>query len=114
MLRKKNVRLVFFLWAISVTLLCIGSLINFHQNKIWGKPLISQFVAVKREAGKTFVKNTQSNISFSGVDSSDPVIVLHTFSCNPHAVILLSAQFTPVFKRGQVSQKGLRAPPAIS
>jgi hypothetical protein len=27
----------------------IGSLVNFHQHKIWGKPLLPQFMCTKRD-----------------------------------------------------------------
>jgi hypothetical protein len=36
----------------AVAIICFGSLINFHQYKIWGKPLIPNFVGYKRDIEK--------------------------------------------------------------
>jgi hypothetical protein len=64
-LYKRSKTLVFLLWVISVFLLCTGSLISFHQNKIWGKPLNYELVAVKREA-KSLVKGSSDNTGSHG------------------------------------------------
>jgi hypothetical protein len=48
-------KLIFLPWTISVLLLCIGSLINFHQNRIWHKPLLPEFVGYKRDNEKRSV-----------------------------------------------------------
>ena len=64
MTRRSNLRkLIFFPWALSVAILCIGSLINFHQYKIWHKPLMQELVATKRENEKNL--NTVDFTSFS-------------------------------------------------
>jgi hypothetical protein len=47
----KILALVFHSLAFSI--IVFGSIINFHQNKIWGKPLIPQFVGIKRDADKS-------------------------------------------------------------
>jgi len=38
--------------SLAIAIIVFGSLINFHQYKIWGKPLIPQFVGIKRDADK--------------------------------------------------------------
>lgn len=38
--------------AVAVAIICFGSLINFHQYKIWGKPLIPSFIGYKRDVEK--------------------------------------------------------------
>ena len=51
--RHHNTKFLFlFLQAIAVAIICLGSLINFHQYKIWGKPLIPNFVGYKRDIEK--------------------------------------------------------------
>lgn len=50
---KKSIWLFIFFQVIAVIIICVGSLINFHQYKIWGKPLIPQFVGYKREIEKS-------------------------------------------------------------
>ena len=54
MIRRSKSSLVLFLClqAMAVAIICLGSLINFHQYKIWGKPLIPQFVGLKRDVEK--------------------------------------------------------------
>ena len=45
-------KLIFLPLMISVFLLCTGSLINFHQYRIWHKPLLPELVADKRDSEK--------------------------------------------------------------
>jgi hypothetical protein len=54
MVRRRKSSLVLFLClqAMAVAIICLGSLINFHQYKIWGKPLIPKFVGYKRDIEK--------------------------------------------------------------
>jgi hypothetical protein len=49
-------KLIYLPWAVSVAILCIGSLISFHQNKIWHKPLMLELVATKRENEKNLAQ----------------------------------------------------------
>ncbi len=109
---RKSTRFVFLLWAISVCLLCVGSLINFHQNKIWGKPLISGFVAIKREADHSVIKMSPDDNGFHGFDSPDAVFISNqTFDCYPAFVVLLTTQDFPFIKLCATPPGGLRAPP---
>ena len=51
---RKHIKLLSFLFqSLAVCIIVFGSLINFHQYKIWGKPLIPQFVGIKRDIDKT-------------------------------------------------------------
>jgi hypothetical protein len=47
----KNTFLIF--WATAVLFICIGSLVNFHQHKIWGKALLPQLLYTKRDKEKS-------------------------------------------------------------
>lgn len=111
-LDRKSTRFVFLLWAISVCLLCVGSLINFHQNKIWGKPLISGFVAVKREADHAVIKMSPDDSGFHGFGSAEPAFDADNLSnCLPTAVVLHSTQDVSIFRPCAIPSGGLRAPP---
>lgn len=46
---KGKYKFYFVLCAIAALWLSIGSLVHFHQYKIYGKPLLSQVVISKRE-----------------------------------------------------------------
>ncbi len=50
--RKRKV-LFFLPWALAAFLICTGSLINFHQYKIWHNPLLPQLVIHKKDLEKT-------------------------------------------------------------
>lgn len=51
--RQTTKYLYIFATALAVAIITLGSLINFHQYKIWGKPLIPQFVGIKRDLDKS-------------------------------------------------------------
>ena len=116
MTRSSIFRKLFFVpWTISVFLLCTGSLINFHQNRIWHKPLLPEFVAYKRDKEKTLDHASLENIFHP---SPLPFTVLDA-DCNPvmdyaasMAITFLntkSAQPVPVSLKPGIH--GLRAPP---
>jgi hypothetical protein len=50
-LSRSNIKYKLFIlsWALAAFWLSAGSLVNFHQWKIWGKPLLPQAVMSKRE-----------------------------------------------------------------
>ncbi|MEI7983148.1 MAG: hypothetical protein WCI71_15975, partial [Bacteroidota bacterium] len=50
---KKSACIYLVFQILAVAIICVGSLINFHQYKIWGKPLLPQFVGYKREIEKS-------------------------------------------------------------
>ncbi len=107
-----------FATAVAVAIICLGSLINFHQYKIWGKPLIPQFVGIKRDAeksGKTFLitKSDKSNTTIQKYAySTDLISFVESvrYGCGSGTFILTEqTQINPCsIPAGSV---GLRAPP---
>ena len=51
-LTGKIYNFVLSLWAIAILWICIGTLVNFHQHKIWGKPLLPELLYAKRDKEK--------------------------------------------------------------
>jgi hypothetical protein len=108
-------KLIFIPWSISVFLLCVGSLINFHQYHIWHKPLLTEFVAYKRDSEKTpdhfslqnfFHPSTVHFIVLDAMCSPLPELrSLLAFVCQ----VNYPACFAPVLLLPGVH--GLRAPP---
>ncbi|MEI8005238.1 MAG: hypothetical protein WCI48_03455 [Bacteroidota bacterium] len=50
---RKHIKLLAILFhSLAICIIVFGSIINFHQYKIWGKPLIPQFVGIKRDIDK--------------------------------------------------------------
>lgn len=107
-----------FATALAVAIICLGSLINFHQYKIWGKPLIPQFVGIKRDidkSGKTLIitnadKGTsaiQKHLQFTDL-LSVVESVRHSSGAGIYIIVDLSQTIPLVIPAGSV---GLRAPP---
>ena len=118
--RRQKSSLVLFLCfqAMAVAIICFGSLINFHQYKIWGKPLIPNFVGYKRDIEKysktaSFSKlgrdNQHLQNDFHGNDFDFPVEI-HPLQgvCESLTFIDLS-QKVPASNR--IYSCGLRGPP---
>jgi len=116
---KRN-RLIFIPWAIAVCLLCTGSLINFHQHRIWGRPLLPQLIAHKKD-----VEKTQTDIVLAKISADKDLTILH-FNGNSAILItkefqtsLLSSLFSTneLFTRSylefSIHSRGLRAPPLV-
>jgi hypothetical protein len=107
-----------FATAIAVAIICLGSLINFHQYKIWGKPLIPQFVGIKRDvekSGKTLLitkSDKSSHTSNKHAYSTDLISFVeamrHSSGTGIFIIVDLSQTVPPVIPAGSV---GLRAPP---
>lgn len=117
--RHRNSILLFLCFqAMAVAIICFGSLINFHQYKIWGKPLIPNFVGYKRDIEKYSKALSFSNLSrdhqhlqkdFSGNDFDLPLI-----ACDEHigSGIFIAFDLTPFFPvSSRLSSSGLRGPP---
>jgi hypothetical protein len=107
-------RLFICLLAIPVLWIMIGSLVNFHQHKIWGKPLLPELVFNKRDKEKNFdfqkiLKNrtvSQLNSHDSGI-AADPVAFCYFSS---YRVSSLPGNFHSLPQEYH-SSPGLRAPP---
>jgi hypothetical protein len=117
--RHKNSILLFLCFqAMAVAIICFGSLINFHQYKIWGKPLIPNFVGYKRDIEKqaktaSFSKlsldNQPQQTDFSGSDFDFPVEIPRLNVSSACSISFNLTQLIPVTTR--ISSNGLRGPP---
>jgi hypothetical protein len=110
--------LFLFLQAMAVAIICLGSLINFHQYKIWGKPLIPNFIGYKRDIEKyskilSFSKLTRDNPNIQKYHSVSDYCFSNDLSgifSGPGVVVTFSLSLkAPVPNR--VSSAGLRGPP---
>jgi len=60
---RKHILLLSILFhSLAVCIIVFGSIINFHQYKIWGKPLIPQFVGIKRDIDKATKDLSHGNL----------------------------------------------------
>ena len=115
--RKRNIALFLCLQAMAVAIICLGSLINFHQYKIWGKPLIPNFVGYKRDVEKysktlSFSKISRDKQHFQNdFNGSDWDAIIENRINNGIVSLLFFdlSQKAPVSNR--VSSCGLRGPP---
>ena len=118
--KKSSIAIFLCLQAMAVAIICLGSLINFHQYKIWRKPLIPNFVGYKRDIEKYSKGLSLSKFSrkdhnaqkyFSGTDAvfnSDIVRINY----GPGSFIIVDvSQKIPNAVR--TCSCGLRAPPVI-
>lgn len=121
MLNKRSVAFkisAIIMVGLAVSVISIGSLINFHQYKIWGKPLIREFDGIKRENDKSGKTLQVQQVS---VDHAN---FLTTTACLNNAQ---TSELKPLFAVSLVSNNQdvamidhylgfiatLRAPPAI-
>lgn len=108
-------KLIFISWTISVFLLCTGSLINFHQYRIWHRPLLPEFVAYKRDNEKTL--NSVDLQNFSHPNPVHFIFLDAMCSSSPGFISSLDLVFRtasiafPVRVLLKPGIHGLRAPP---
>ncbi len=117
--RHRNSILLFLCFqAMAVAIICLGSLINFHQYKIWGKPLIPNFVGYKRDIEKysktlSFSKLARDSHNIqkdsNGDDGECPVEILQVLYGTVNFYSPDLSQKVPVTTR--LSSSGLRGPP---
>jgi hypothetical protein len=116
--RRSNIVLFLCLQAMAVAIICLGSLINFHQYKIWGKPLIPNFVGYKRDIEKysktlSFSKSGHDKqylqTGFHGHDCDFPSEILRITSGSGCLISFSLDQKSLVSSR--ISPSGLRGPP---
>lgn len=105
----KTSRLFLALWAVASLYLCIGSLVHFHQYKIFGKQMVSEVVVSKRE---------HKNLDGCGDDGVSSHPSSHGLQSGPqgHDLPLASIFLTrgpelPVTRVCCLANAGLRAPP---
>lgn len=105
--RKYRIFLIF--WALSALYICVGSLVHFHQYKIYGKKLVAEVVISKREH-EISVKNADVGSDFQ---SGSPAIVADETSAprlTASTVLASGPEFRPA-KTFCLANSGLRAPP---
>jgi len=104
-------------WALAVVWIYLGNLVNFHQNRIWGKQLIPVACSntrVKEKDEASFVKNDRNSKSFDSgqhFDFTTPdqrVIDISQFEVATFFIILPDI---PVFQQG-IQAFSLRGPPS--
>ena len=104
---------LFCLWAVSVLWIMIGSLVNFHQHKIWGKPLLPQFMTTKRDKEDSFVLHKLVNKDITHDSSGISGILSHNENTLQSFYLqLLSKSGDPIIIPVICfTSPGLRAPP---
>ena len=110
-MNRKGTKYRIFLaaWAISAVLICVGSLIHFHQWKIYGKPLVSEVVISKREQDVVVKVQSADTKTVSGSDA-----VLSESIALPLCSAVRTAVTTPDLQPAAIhclANSGLRAPP---
>jgi len=105
--RKRHFLIFLPIWIIPVFLITFGSLINFHQNKIWGKQLLPySFVTPRDKAKIVKIQDVKNQITdFIPFDTPDETALYQPI-----------IQTTPVFMSEETGFRflmasGLRAPP---
>jgi hypothetical protein len=105
--RKYRIFLIF--WALSALYICVGSLVHFHQYKIYGKKLVAEVVISKREH-EISVKNADAGSEFQ---TGSPALVAGETNKPVISVTILVANGSgiPPAKTCCLANSGLRAPP---
>jgi hypothetical protein len=115
---RNNILLFLCFQAMAVAIICFGSLINFHQYKIWGKPLIPNFVGYKRDIEKYSKTLSFSKLcpddqhlqnDFSGSDVVFSVAIPRLYDGSGSLISFYHSDNAPASIR--VSSSGLRGPP---
>ena len=116
---RLNIKILSILFhSLAIAVIVFGSLINFHQYKIWGKPLIPQFVGIKRDVekatkilqtGNPDLKNNPAQ-KFSILSAAVLPVEMIRHSSGPSGMIDIDPCYKgPGFEH--LSATGLRAPP---
>ena len=117
-LTSKILKSFLYIWAAAILWIYVGSLVNFHQHKIWGKALLPQLLYAKRDKEHTIdynklikpdpPKDINPNLDyFTGIPPASPLN--NYLPCSFSANLFGSAE-TILVKR-LISSDGLRAPP---
>jgi hypothetical protein len=119
-LNRQRKSLYLLPWTMAVVLICVGSLINFHQHKIWHHPLVPQIVAHKKD-----VELTQTDIVLAQIHIDKEKHLEHFGGIS---ALIISCLFTPEIPQGKAvhdllpgqhersslaGSQGLRAPPMV-
>jgi hypothetical protein len=117
-LSGKILKSFLFLWAAAILWIYIGSLINFHQHKIWGRPLLPQLIYAKRDKEQSVEYNNllkqdlPKDINPDNINNFIGIIAFKTreFDCLTSSSSVFSAT-DPIPLERLISCIGLRAPP---
>ena len=117
-LTSKILKSFLFLWVAAILWIYIGSLVNFHQHKIWGRPLLPQLIYAKRDKDQSIDYNKlikpdlPNNINPGNFNyfSLIPASLSTEYFISPSSCPFNSTAEIILIKR-VVSSNGLRAPP---
>jgi len=105
-------------WAVAVVWIYLGNLVNFHQNRIWGKQLIPVACSSTRYKEKDSSSVDKSEGISKSIDSSnhlDFTTPVQQVSAAPYFVIVSShliVSDTPVLHQG-ILAFSFRGPPSV-
>jgi hypothetical protein len=115
---SKILKSFLYLWAAAVLWIYIGSLVNFHQHKIWGRPLLPQLLYAKRDKEQSldFSKLLKSGIPTDISFDNHLLFFGRSASEVPECDYFISSTtgFTTaetILVRRFIFSDGLRAPP---
>ncbi|TSA26492.1 MAG: hypothetical protein D4R67_07690 [Bacteroidetes bacterium] len=104
--RKRHFLIFLPVWIIPVFLITFGSLINFHQNRIWGKQLMPySYVAPRDKAKIVKIKNQITDFLIYKTDDLTQV--------NQPEIQVRFATITYESFFRFLMASGLRAPPLV-
>jgi len=108
--QSKSLKWVFgFLAGISVSIICVGSLINFHQYHIWHKPLVLNLVAYKRDSEKI----QKSTVYYDFTSGFDIPVSASVETVDFPIFIQSIPACSFIVNEHLLYSSGLRAPPAV-
>jgi hypothetical protein len=117
-LTGKILKSFLFLWAAAILWIYIGSLVNFHQHKIWGRALLPELIYAKRDKDQSIDYNKlikpdlpkDINPGSFNYFSTTPVSSFtEYFPSASYCHFSSTAEF--LLLQRVVSSNGLRAPP---
>ncbi len=117
-LTGKIVKSFLFLWAAAILWIYIGSLVNFHQHKIWGRALLPQLLYAKRDKDqsidycKLIKPDLPTDLNPGNFDYSTGIPAYAStayFNSSSSYNYILTVKITLV--KRFISSDGLRAPP---
>jgi len=107
-----------YIWAAAILWISIGSLVNFHQHKIWGRALLPQLIYAKRDKDQSIDYNKlikpdlPRDINPGSFDyfSATPASSSTEYFTSSSSYYFSSTPEFILIKR-DISSNGLRAPP---
>jgi len=104
-------------WALAVTWIYLGNLVNFHLNRIWGKqlmPIECSSTRVKEKDAASFVKNDRYSKSVDSGLQFDFTITSNQISEIPYTELVsshLDVSDIPLLHQG-IQAFSFRGPPS--